>query len=43
MLKEGARNTPCAASLKPFIQGKYGREAFLAIKRQYVGVVKVEK
>ena len=34
ILEEGVRNTPCAASLKPFMLGKYGRESFLAIKRQ---------
>ena len=31
MLQEGVRNTPCAASLKPFMRGKYGEEAFLAL------------
>ena len=35
MLEEGVRNTPCTASLKPFMRGKDGREAFLAIKRKY--------
>ena len=42
MLEEGVRNTPCAASLKPYMRGKDGREAFLAIKRQYSGVDKWE-
>ena len=42
MLEEGVRNTPCAASRKPFMRGKDGKEAFLAIKRQYAGVDKWE-
>ena len=42
MLEEGVRNTPCADLLKPFFLGKDGREAFLAIKRQYAGVDKWE-
>ena len=42
MLEEGVRNTPCTASLKPFMRGKYVREAFLAIKRKYDGVDKLE-
>ena len=42
ILEEGVRNTPCAASLKPYMRGKYSREAFLAIKRQYAGVDKWE-
>ena len=33
MLEEDVRKTPCAALLKPFMRGKDGREAFLAIKR----------
>ena len=40
MLEEGVRNTPCASSLKPFMRGKDGREAFVAIKSQYAGVDK---
>ena len=40
MLEGGVRNTPCAASLKTFMRGKDGREAFLAIKRKYAGVDK---
>ena len=42
MLEECVRNTPCAASLKPFMRGKDGREAFFAIKRQYGAVDKWE-
>ena len=42
MLEESVRNTPCAASLKPFMLVKDGREAFLAIIRQYAGVDKWE-
>ena len=42
MIEECVRNTPCSALLKPFMLGKYGREAFLAIKRQYAGVYKWE-
>ena len=42
MLEEGAKNTTCVASLKPYMRGKDGLKAFLAIKRQYVGVDKWE-
>ena len=32
MLEDGVRNTPCAALLKPFMLGKYGREHSLPLK-----------
>ena len=36
-LEEALRGTPYAASIKPFQRAKQGREAWLAITRQYAG------